>query len=163
MPIAFAPVTRDHFPLLRRWIATPHVAAWWGEVEAEMRLIDEHLASDAVRMFVFSVAGRAAGFIQTYRAADWPGHGFDDEAPGTVGIDLFIGEAELLGRGIGVAVIEAFCARLFAEGAPAIVIDPDPANARAVRAYEKAGFMAMGTFDDPEQGTILLMRKLRGG
>lgn len=163
MQITFEPVTADHFPLLRRWIAAPHVAAWWGEVEEEMALIAGHLASDEVRMFVFALTGEKAGFIQAYRAADWPGHGFDQEAPGTMGIDLFIGEAALLGRGIGVAVIEAFCAHLFDEGAPAIVIDPDPANARAVRAYEKAGFVTFGRFDDPEHGAMLLMRKQRPG
>lgn len=30
--------------------------------------------------------------------------------------------------------------RLLAEGAPALVIDPDPSSERAVRAYQRAGF-----------------------
>ena len=59
---------------------------------------------------------------------------------GTRGIDQFIGEADMLGRGHGSAFIRAFIDRLLANGAPRIVIDPDPANARAIRAYEKAGF-----------------------
>jgi aminoglycoside 6'-N-acetyltransferase len=29
---------------------------------------------------------------------------------------------------------------LFREGAPRVIVDPDPANGRAIRAYEKAGF-----------------------
>lgn len=159
MRIEFRRVTRDDIPLLRRWIAAAHVAPWWGEVEAELKLIEEHLGSDALPMFVFSVEGQAVGFIQSYRPADWPGHGFDDEAPGTLGIDLFIGEEDHLGRGIGVAVIEAFAARLFAQGAPVIVIDPNLANHRAVRAYEKVGFRAFAQFEDQKRGTTLLMRK----
>jgi aminoglycoside 6'-N-acetyltransferase len=35
--------------------------------------------------------------------------------------------------------------QLFAEGCPRVVIDPDPANVRAIRAYEKAGFAAFDT------------------
>ena len=34
---------------------------------------------------------------------------------------------------------------LFEEGAPRVVIDPDPKNLRAIRAYEKAGFRAFDT------------------
>ena len=38
-----------------------------------------------------------------------------------------------------------FVDMLFEEGVPRVVIDPDPANARAIRAYEKAGFRAFDT------------------
>jgi aminoglycoside 6'-N-acetyltransferase len=31
---------------------------------------------------------------------------------------------------------------LLASGVPRLIIDPDPDNARAIRAYEKAGFVA---------------------
>ena len=51
-----------------------------------------------------------------------------------------IGDAALLSRGVGSAALAAFTRRLHDEGHRTIVIDPDPANARAVRAYEKAGF-----------------------
>ena len=37
-------------------------------------------------------------------------------------------------------MIRSVCRPLLAAGAPRVVTDPDPANARAIRAYEKAGF-----------------------
>jgi hypothetical protein len=37
--------------------------------------------------------------------------------------------------------------RLFAEGAAIVGTDPDPSTARAVRAYEKAGFTATAVQD----------------
>jgi aminoglycoside 6'-N-acetyltransferase len=46
----------------------------------------------------------------------------------------------LVGKGHGPRIIDAFVRRLFAAGASRIVIDPDPANAAAIRANEKAGF-----------------------
>ena len=48
----------------------------------------------------------------------------------------------MLNRGHGSAFIRAHVERLFADGSPAIGTDPDPANARAIRAYAKAGFGA---------------------
>ena len=56
-----------------------------------------------------------------------------------------IGPAEMIGLGHGSAVLRQFVDELFAEGTLRGITDPDPANARAIRAYEKAGFEAFGT------------------
>jgi hypothetical protein len=29
-PVTNRPLSRDDFPLLQRWLAMPHVQAWWG-------------------------------------------------------------------------------------------------------------------------------------
>ena len=42
------------------------------------------------------------------------------------------------------------------QGYATIIIDPDPANARAVRAYEKAGFRK-ARLADASDGPVLLM------
>ncbi len=62
--------------------------------------------------------------------------------PGAVGIDLLIGEPWARNRGLGAPVLRAFLDRVvFGEmGAEVAIIAPEPANARAIRAYEKAGF-----------------------
>ena len=41
---------------------------------------------------------------------------------------------------------------------PAPVTDPDPANTRAVRAYEKAGFEKAGMVDTPDGPALLMVR-----
>jgi aminoglycoside 6'-N-acetyltransferase len=46
----------------------------------------------------------------------------------------------MVGIGHGSAIVRQFVEELFAEGAPRVIIDPHPDNARAIRAYEKAGF-----------------------
>lgn len=61
----------------------------------------------------------------------------------TCGIDQFIGEPSLVDCGHGSAFVEALVADLFGAGAPRVITDPNPRNARAVRAYEKAGFRAL--------------------
>ena len=49
----------------------------------------------------------------------------------------------MLSRGVGSEVLRLFTERLVAEGHRTIIIDPDPANGRAVRAYEKASYRAV--------------------
>ncbi len=43
-------------------------------------------------------------------------------------------------------------------GIPRIVTDPDPDNARAVRAYDKAGFRSEHVVDTPDGPALLMVR-----
>ena len=62
----------------------------------------------------------------------------------------------MIERGHGSALIRAFVDARLADGAPRMVTDPDPANPRAIRAYEKAGFEKAHLVDTPD-GPALLM------
>jgi aminoglycoside 6'-N-acetyltransferase len=63
----------------------------------------------------------------------------------------------MLGRGHGSAFLRMHCERLFEAGVPAIGTDPHPDNARAIRAYQKAGFtIASGPVDTPWGRAILM-------
>ena len=66
----------------------------------------------------------------------------------------------MVGKGHGPRFIAAACEEFFDAGAPRVVTDPDPANRRAVRAYEKAGFRPLderSTIDGP----VVLMARDR--
>ena len=56
------------------------------------------------------------------------------------------------------AHIRAFVERLLAAGCPRVLTDPDPANARAIRAYRKAGFSGDREVTTPEGRALLLIR-----
>lgn len=159
--IAFRPLTRADFPLLRQWLQTPEVAAWWGDADTELRLIDEHLDLDVMDCFLILEDGQPVGYLQSYPTGVWEGDLFAAEPPGTRGVDLFLGAPGALGRGLGTRALKAFLARLFAQGVPAVCIDPDPANARAIRAYEKAGFRPFGRVEEGPYAPALLMRCVR--
>ena len=83
---------------------------------------------------------RRVGYIQYYPVHDPAEYELED-ATDTYGIDLFIGEPERRGQGIGTRALSALVAYIFAElGARTIVIDPRIDNLRAIRSYEKCGF-----------------------
>ena len=72
------------------------------------------------------------------------------------GVDLSIGNPGKLAQGIGSGVLRAFAQRLVRQGYRTIVIDPDPENRRAVRAYERAGFRAIPRLLDRTGGTLIM-------
>jgi aminoglycoside 6'-N-acetyltransferase len=149
-------MTAEDLPMVRAWIATPDVAPWWdGDDDFQ-----EALADPDTRPWIVSFEGRPFAYMQDYDPHAWPGHPFSFLPPGSRGIDQSIGVPEMIGRGHGSAFIRQHVERLFAEGAPAVGTDPHPDNARAIRAYEKAGFTA-GEARDTDWGLCLLMTRYR--
>ncbi|QRI63078.1 acetyltransferase [Shinella sp. PSBB067] len=156
---AFRPVTDADLPMLERWLNAPHVRRWWGEPAEEVAGIAADFDDPAMASFIVLHAGAPFAYLQSYRiAAD--DFSFGDRPDRTIGIDQFIGLAGMVGIGHGPAMIDAFAARVFAEGVERIVLDPHPDNAHAIRAYEKAGFHA---FDQrmTEDGPALVMARDR--
>ena len=156
MTYAFRPMTADDLPMVRAWIATPDAAPWWGEGDD----LEEGLADPHTRQWVVALEGRPFAYAQDYDPHAWAGHPFKGLPPGSRGIDQTIGPAELLGRGHGSAFVREHVERLFAEGAPAVGTDPHPDNARAIRAYEKAGF-TRGQARDTDWGYCLIMTRYK--
>lgn len=138
-PCRFRPSGAGNLPLLARWRAAPPVVEWWGVADGP-----EALAENGVARWIVELDGRPFAFAQDYDPHAWDGHHFAYLPPGSRGIDQVIGEADLLGRGHGSAFVRRQVGRLFAAGAPAVGTDPHPRTARARRAYETAGFRAVG-------------------
>ena len=153
----FRPMTSADLPLVRRWLAEPHVVQWWGDPSEGYDLVSGDLAETAMDQFIVSAGSSDFAYLQCYQIGDWHVT-FGPQPEGTRGLDQFIGEADMLGRGHGSAFIRAFIDRLFARGVPRMVIDPRPDNPRAIRAYEKAGFEKAGMVDTPDGPALLMVR-----
>ena len=162
--IAFQPLTRADEGVIAHWLTQPHVLEWWHtnhttpaeELQMAMDAVDE----DGVWPYFILHDGVPIGYIQAVDPFAWDGgFYFADQPAGSRGVDLFIGEPGLIGQGLGSQIIDAFAARLFAEGAPKLLIDPDPDNHRAVKAYTKAGFTPYGEHNSAEYGHVLLMSR----
>ena len=156
--IAFRPLTAEDATLMHRWLNEPHVHEWFENNVAEPTLewVREEYGPhvEKARLFVIVVDGRDVGYIQTYRILDWPEHATSiDVTDESAGLDLFIGEADFIHRGIGPRALRAFLDQIvFADPAvPRCIVDPDSRNTIAIRAYEKAGFSPMRTIMRPDR------------
>jgi aminoglycoside 6'-N-acetyltransferase len=153
----FRPLNESDLPRIAEWLASPHVAAWWDDPSG-VQEIAEHIDSVSVEPFIIELDGRPIGYLQCYDPHLEDDHPYQDQPTGTLGIDQFIGEEALVGIGHGSRLIAEFVEQLFEDGAPRVVTDPDPANARAIRAYEKAGFTPIGERNSI-YGHVLLMAR----
>jgi aminoglycoside 6'-N-acetyltransferase len=143
--VTFEPLSLRHRPLLVTWTAQPHVKEWWSEADDD---IDSFFEPAEHSPYIAYVSSEATAYIQSYPPSPLPKYAWQNALPPSArGIDLFIGPPDKIGKGIGTRIIRAFAAKLFAEGATQVVIDPDKRNARAVAAYLKAGFTPFDEYD----------------
>lgn len=154
---AFRPLVRADLPLVRSWLGRPHVAPWWGEIEQEMAEIEAILTDPHVEAYLMLLDGRPVGYFQHYDPNAEDDHPFRGEPAGTLGLDLSIGEADLIGRGHGSAFLRTFADEAFARGVPRLITDPHPDNAASIRAFEKAGFVRGDIRDVPGFGLAQYM------
>jgi len=154
---AFHPMSRDHLPMIRRWLETPEVVRWWGDPDEQYALVSGDLDHPDMDQFIVAAGGQPLGYIQCYALSTW-NQSFGPQPQATRGIDQFIGEPTMIGQGHGSSFIRQFADDLLASGIPRIVTDPDPENVRAVRAYAKAGFERERVVDTPDGPALLMVR-----
>jgi aminoglycoside 6'-N-acetyltransferase-1b/aminoglycoside 6'-N-acetyltransferase-2 len=163
------PLEESDLPMLHAWLNRPHIVEWWGG-EAERPSLEEvlddyrpeALARHGVTAYLVLLGDEPVAYAQSYVAMG-SGDGWwqDETDPGVRGIDQSIADPARLGQGLGTRLVRALAARLFADPAvTAIQTDPAPHNARAIRCYEKAGFVAQRTIHTPD-GPALYMRMTR--
>jgi aminoglycoside 6'-N-acetyltransferase len=150
-------MTGADLPLAAAWRARPHVRRWWGDPSLEPEA--EKLADPRIALWIVALPDRPFALIQDYAVHDWPDHHFAFLPPGSRGLDLFIGEPDLLGQGHGQRLLRQHVDAMFAHGAPAAGIDPHPDTAAAIRAFAKAGFEPVGGPLDTAWGRSVLMAR----
>ena len=152
----FRPMSADDLPLVRDWLRVPHVKEWWHDAD-DFEFVSGDLGHHDMAQFIVTMDERPFGYLQCYRIGDWHA-GFGPQPDGTRGVDQFIAEPGMVGRGHGSAFIRQFIEGLLDRGTPRIVIDPSPTNPRAIRAYEKAGFRRVHEIDTPDGRALLMVR-----
>jgi aminoglycoside 6'-N-acetyltransferase len=150
----FRPMLVRDLAMVRTWQMAPHVQAWWDDDPITLASEDE----PGTDQYIVAAEGRPFAYLQCYLQSAHPGNGLGTHPAGTRGIDQFIGEPEMIGRGHGSHFIRRFVDELLLSGTPRVVTDPDPENRRAVRAYEKAGFERDRVVDTPDGPALLMVR-----
>jgi aminoglycoside 6'-N-acetyltransferase len=162
--ITFKPLENSHLPLLLKWLETPHVKAWWDQdIHWTPALIQEKYGSyvegykienglrKPMHAYVICFNNIEIGYIQLYNAHDFPREDNTslNELPASLAaFDIFIGEESYVGKGIGSMIMQQFLQEKVDPHYEACFVDPDTANTRAIKAYEKVGFKIIKMIDD---------------
>lgn len=145
--------------LMYKWLNTDFVIQWYEKrpvplSDIEIKYIPRIRGEKPVRCFLILFEGDPIGYIQTYRISDFPEyaeHVNIDE--NSTGLDLFIGEADYIHKGLGKYIIIKFLEEMVfgATDSVSCIIGPEPKNIAAIRAYEKAGFIYTKTIQIPDE------------
>jgi len=165
LPLSLRPMTEHDLPLLHTWLNRPHVAQWWDEERLTLESVCSKYAprvrgEDGVTPYIALLGDSPFGFAQSYVAAGAGDGWWEDETdPGARGIDQAIGEPGLVGRGLGTRLAKVLVARLFDDPAVTKVqVDPATTNARAIRCYEKAGFIPLKVVVTPDGPAVYMLQ-----
>lgn len=160
-------MTEADLEMLHDWLNRPHIVEWWGGEEARPSLeeVRQHyhpsaLAAEGVTPYIALVGTEPIGYAQSYIAMG-SGDGWWEEEndPGVRGIDQSLANAADLNKGLGTALVRALVSHLFSDPAVTkIQTDPSPDNPRAIRCYEKAGFVQMGTIATPDGPAVYVVQ-----
>lgn len=153
--ICFRPATLADVPLLTAWHADPEVSRYWDDETFTADEVRRRLEREAVDAWIAEENGEPVGYLQSWR---------EEEGPTRGGLDGFLVPGAR-GRGIMPAVARMFAERLIDDGWEYVTVDPYAWNERAIRAWEKAGFVEESRHPaDAEHGSEwVLMRYHEGG
>jgi aminoglycoside 6'-N-acetyltransferase len=135
------PLAESDLPQVAAWLALPHVARWWQGPGRQASRIRAGLAEPWIELYLIVLAGRPIGYLQCYDPSREPDGPWRGEPEGTRGLDLFIGETDVLGRGHGAALLRQFSDQLLDRPeVRRIISDPAVGNHTSIRAFAAAGF-----------------------
>ncbi|MBC5806120.1 MAG: GNAT family N-acetyltransferase [Candidatus Eremiobacter antarcticus] len=151
------PVEAQDLDLLAGWFGHASFAEYWGGVPLSREQVARDLGAaiqetlpdgriERVQPYIIEYHGEPAGFLQQWSQGE-------DEC----GLDIVMAPA-YRDRGLGTDALRALAIHLRgACGRRRITVDPLLANARAIRAFAKCGFVPERKWPDHPDGPSLLM------
>lgn len=147
-------MSESDYPYMAKWLNDDLVIDYYGprltleEVIAKYgpRINKEHY----VLPCIVEYKDKPIGYIQYYRTPkdQLEIYGYSVEES-IYGIDQFIGETELWGKGIGTQMISGLLGCLSSKnGVSKVVLDVKSTNLQAIKCYEKCGFRIVKSLED---------------
>lgn len=143
--------TENDYALMTRWLSDERIAEFYGgrdikrTPESVKELYQARIFGTVpVTPCIIEYGSKPIGFIQFYPAVGNLPDTFEPlvNQPDVYGIDMFLGETDFWGKGIGTNAVRLLVHYLFEEKhAVRIIVDPFTENKRAIKMYEKAGFI----------------------
>jgi aminoglycoside 6'-N-acetyltransferase len=158
--ITFTPLQEKDFPLMHHWLNEEHVKVWWGKEGKSFENINSKYTryldgSEKTQGFIIHYDKKPIGYIQTYKIDDHPEYKKQlDIAENAAGLDLFIGEKNFTGKGLGTLVVKKFTDEIIFKiyDVVSCIADPSQRNLASIKAFQKAGFTYLKDGADKETG-----------
>jgi AacA4 family aminoglycoside N(6')-acetyltransferase len=160
-------MTEHDLPMLHDWLNRPHIVEWWGGEDERPTLyyVRQHylprvLEQESVTPYIAMLGNEPIGYAQSYVALGSGDEWWEDETdPGVRGIDQSLANPAQLNKGLGTRLVRKLVETLFADPAVTkIQTDPSPNNYRAIRCYEKAGFVQQGIITTPDGPAVYMVQ-----
>ncbi len=147
--ITFRSMTLHDLDIMTKWLQKTEVLEFYGDPknpftyeQVKEKYSPRINGKTSITPYIIEYNEQSIGYIQCYPYK---------EKPKEKGIDLFIGEPQFYGTGLGTKTIKAFIQRLVNEDSTEkIFVDPHHSNKRAIRCYEKCGFETIDMINDGE-------------
>jgi aminoglycoside 6'-N-acetyltransferase len=142
--------TDEDAELLAAWHADPDVSRYWDDKTFTVQEMRLRLARPDVDPWIIEADGVPVGYIQSWWEEDEPARG---------GLDGFL-LPSARGRGLMPDAAQALARTLLAEGWSEVTVDPYAWNERAIRGWQKAGFVEVSRHPAGDEHTAewVLMR-----
>jgi RimJ/RimL family protein N-acetyltransferase len=154
--IGFERLKTSDLPLMHRWLNAPHVARWWYAEGSTYSEVEETYVPciegrDPTEPYLILYDGFPIGYVQTYRISDDPDYARLVQVENSADVDMFVGEEEFLHKGLGSHILRRFLGEVVFvnDDVEDCVIGPEPKNAAAIRAFEKADCRYFKTIQVP--------------
>ena len=172
MKITFKPLNEIHFLLLLKWLNSLHIKPWWDPgvewtIENIQRKYKSYISkyklengiAKPIYSFIIELDDNPIGYIQMYNAYDFARSTSLTGLPQSLAaFDFFIGEQEVLRKGVGAKALEEFINEFCLNKYEFIFVDPDPLNIAAIKTYEKCGFKTIK--ENKNTNAIWMLKKL---
>jgi aminoglycoside 6'-N-acetyltransferase len=170
-PINFTLLKEKDCSILFEWFMQPHVATWWPEPKEYAafkkkwlnRIITGYTENNNLFFGYYIMCNNIPiGYIQYYCVTQTERTEYPPLPKHTVGIDLYIGNTEYIGKKLSVPIITQFIEIIIKKQEPlttVLIIDPAVTNQRAIHVYTKVGFKKIGVFKRTYGITIMLLYK----
>lgn len=172
--ITFKTLDEQDFPTLHKWMNLDFVSRWYDkrkfiyddvEREYSMRIKED----TPIESYLIYYGEHPIGYIHNFRVYDYPEYALAVLVEKTTyGMDMFIGNQEYVGKGLGPQIITKFLNEIVFQKADcfACIVGLEKDNPAAIRAYEKAGFTYLKTvlsLGSPEPEFIMEIHKDKKG
>ena len=147
-------MSESDFPYMEKWLNDDLVIKYYGPrltLEQVVAKYGPRISGELyVKPCIMEYKDKPIGYIQYYRTPkeQLKIYGYPLEES-IYGIDQFIGEPGLWGKGIGTQMISALLEYLSSKlGVSKVVLDVKSTNLQAIKCYEKCGFLIVKDLED---------------